>query len=826
MRVSVSWLREYVDLGDELTVADLDAALVQCGLEVEEIHDLTQRVTGPLVVGKVVSIEELTEFKKPIRHCMVDVGEGEPRSIVCGARNFAEGDRVIVALPGAVLPGDFAIATRKTYGKISDGMIASGRELGVSDDHDGILVLPESLDVALGADARPIVGLDDVIIELAITPDMGYCFCMRGVAREVAHRLQLPWRDPAMLVEEPKATADGAYPLIVEDTHGCDRFALRRVTGVDPMADSPEWMKRRLVAAGMRPISLPVDITNYLMLELGQPLHAFDAARLAGPLVVRRARVGETLTTLDDVERRLEPEDMVICDDTGPLSLAGVMGGQTSEVTPDTTDVLIEGAHWEASMVTRTARRHRLTSEAGKRFERGVDAGLCAIAVQRAAQLLVEYGGGTISENVSDVDHRAAATPIVIDASLPARIIGVDYTDSDVDAALAAAGCDFVREGERLSVVPPSWRPDITSDADVVEEVARLDGYDRVPSVLPSSPPGPGLTPVQRRRRIVGRTLAARGTVETVNYPFIDTGLFDVYGMELDDARRRVVTLVNPLVDSEPALRTTLLPGLLKALKLNVDRGHRDVGLFETGLVFSPSPDAEAAVPSPSTADRPTDAELAAFDAVRPIQPYHVGAVFHGRQELSGWWGDGRVADWSDAVALAVAVGTACGVTLEVRQGRYAPWHPGRCAELLVDGVVVGHAGELHPAVCGAVDVPKRTCAMELDLDAIPLPPIESSPLISHYPAALLDVAVVVDSGVAAADVAASLARGAGELLEDLRLFDVYSGGKLGEGRKSLAYNLTFRAPDRTLTAEETVAARDNAVAIAADDHGAELRAV
>ncbi len=374
MRIPVSWLSEYAALPEGLTLEELDAALVDAGLEVEEVDDLRERVTGPLVVGRVASIEELTEFKKPIRHCHVEVGEDEPRSIICGARNFAEGDLVVVALPGAVLPGGFAIGSRKTYGRLSDGMICSARELGVSDDHEGIMVLAEG---TVGADARPAVGLDDVVFELAVTPDMGYCFSVRGIAREVAHRLGVAFTDPAGKAAEPKTTAESPYPLRVE-TEGCTRFTLRAVRGVDANAEAPEWMARRLTQAGMRPLGLAVDVTNYLMLELGHPLHAFDLGRLAGDLVVRRAAGGETPPTRDGVARARDAEDMVICDDSGPLSLAGVMGGASSEVGPETRDVLIEAAHWDQVAIARTARRHRAwprpagtSPRAGRRSPRG-----------------------------------------------------------------------------------------------------------------------------------------------------------------------------------------------------------------------------------------------------------------------------------------------------------------------------------------------------------------------------------------------------------------------------------------------------------------------
>ncbi|MER6595892.1 phenylalanine--tRNA ligase subunit beta, partial [Micromonospora purpureochromogenes] len=523
MRVSVSWLREYVDLPADLPTGDLEQALVDLGIEVDSVVDLRESVTGPLVVGEVLEIEELTGFKKPIRFCRVDVGAangtGEPQEIVCGARNFAQGDRVVVILPGGVLPGDFVIGARKTYGRNSAGMICSAKELGLGDDHSGIIVLPPDTAAKPGDDARPVVGLDDVVVELDITPDRGYALSVRGLARELGHALGVPFRDPG-LAPAPGGTAEPAYPVEVRDTVGCDRFAARMVRGIDPTAETPGWMSRRLTVAGVRSISLPVDITNYVMLELGQPMHAFDADRISGPLVVRRAEAGEKLTTLDGVARTLTAEDMVICDDTGPISLAAVMGGETSEVIGGTTDVLFEAAHWDPVMVGRTARRHRLFSEAAKRWERGVDPALPLVALERAVRLLTEHAGGTVGEQILDIDHVRPVRPVILPADLPSRRVGVAYSPERVVALLEQVGCTVVRGADRLvedpgevgvaagagdvlTVTPPTWRPDLTDPADLVEEVVRLDGYDRVPSVLPTAPAGRGLTWQQRRRRAV-----------------------------------------------------------------------------------------------------------------------------------------------------------------------------------------------------------------------------------------------------------------------------------------------------------------------------------
>ncbi|MGY1683192.1 phenylalanine--tRNA ligase subunit beta [Geodermatophilus sp. SYSU D01176] len=819
MRVPIGWLAEHVDVPAGTPVEDLDTAFVRLGLEVEEVHRPAE-VTGPLVVGRVLEIEELTGFKKPIRWCQVDVGEAEPRGIVCGATNFAVGDAVVVALPGAVLPGGFAIAARTTYDRVSDGMICSVRELGVGEDHAGILVLGDDAP-APGTPAGPVVGLDDVVIELAITPDRGYCLSMRGLAREMGTGLGVPWRDPGAL-DPPPWSGEPAWSVAVEDADRCDRFSMIALEGLDPTAPTPWWMRRRLAQSGVRSISLAVDVTNYVMLELGQPMHAFDRDRVRGPIVVRRAREGERLTTLDGADRALSSDDLLITDDSGPIGLAAVMGGASTEIGDGTSNVLLEAAHWEPTGVARTARRHRLPSEAAKRFERGVDPEMTVAALTRAVALLAEYGGARVVGSPVDVDTRGPRPTIALDPARPGRVAGVPYPPARVTALLTAVGCT-VDGDDPLTVTPPSWRPDLTDPADLVEEVVRLAGYDDVPSVLPTAPPGRGLTERQRRRRAVGRALAEFGYVEAPSFPFVGTAALDALGLDADDPRRQVVLVRNPLSEEEPALRTTLLPGLLAALARNLSRGIRDVALFEHGAVFPGGERAPA--PLPGVDRRPDDETLAALLGAVPEQPWHVAVALAGHREPRGWWGQGRPAVWADAVQAAHRVAEAAGVRLTVRAGDRAPWHPGRCAELLVGGRVVGHAGELHPRVCAALDLPARTAVMELDADALPPAPVATGPHLSSFPPVFVDLAFVLDEGVPAAAVEESIREAAGELLETVRLFDVYTGPQVGEGRRSLAYSLTLRAPDRTLSGEEAAEVRQRVVAFVEQARQAELRA-
>ncbi|WP_282088729.1 phenylalanine--tRNA ligase subunit beta [Streptomyces tendae] len=839
MRVPLSWLREYVDLPATETGRDVQAKLISAGLEVETVEHLGADLKGPLVVGQVLTIEELEGFKKPIRFCTVNVGQangtGEPQEIVCGARNFAVGDKVVVVLPGATLPGGFSISARKTYGKTSHGMICSSDELGMGDDGThGIIVLPPETEV--GKDAIELLELVDEVLDIAVTANRGDCLSIRGVAREAAIAYGLPLRDPALL-DVPGPNAYG-YPVKIADPTGCDRFTARTVTGLSAEARSPIWLQRRLQKVGMRPISLAVDVTNYVMMELGQPLHAYDRSLVQGTIGVRRAQEGEKIVTLDGTERKLHAEDLVITDDRGPIGLAGVMGGANTEIADHdaaenggntTSDVVIEAAHFDQVSIARTARRHKLSSEASRRFERGVDPQAAAAAAQRTVDLLVLLAGGTAEAGVTEISAPSAPHTISVPADHPDKVAGVEYGRETVVRRLQEVGCDVYGQDE-LIVTVPSWRPDLDDINDLAEEVIRLEGYENLPSTLPRPPAGRGLTSRQRLHRRVGRALAGAGYVEALNYPFVGEQVFDQLGLDADDPARRVVRLVNPLSDEEPALRTSLLPGLLGALRRNDGRGAHDLALFETGLVFHPRDEQRVAADLPVDR-RPSEDDLAALDAALPDQPRHVAVVLAGAREQAGWWGKGRPADWADAVESARTVAREAGAELGVRKGQYGPWHPGRCAELFVtvDGEerVVGHAGELHPRVLKTLGLPARTCAMELDLDAVERVGDDTpqAPGISTFPVATQDVALVVEEFVPASEVEAALREGAGELLESIRLFDVYDNAEqLGEGRKSLAYALRFRAGDRTLTVDEASAARDAAVALAGERVGAVLR--
>ncbi|WP_333893314.1 phenylalanine--tRNA ligase subunit beta [Mycolicibacterium gadium] len=827
MRLPYSWLRDVVQAGApgwDVSAEELEQTLIRIGHEVEDVLPVGP-VTGPLTVGRVVEIEELAEFKKPIRAVKVDVGEAEPRDIVCGATNFAVGDLVVVALPGSVLPGDFAIATRKTYGRTSDGMICSTAELKLGSDHSGILVLPEGT-AEPGTPAADVLGLDDTVFNLAITPDRGYCLSVRGMAREIANAYDLDYVDPADIAQLP---ADGeALPLTIDEGTGVLRFGLRPVTGIDPKAVSPWWMQRRLLLSGIRAISPAVDVTNYVMLEIGHPMHAHDRSLITGGFRVRFAEPGETVVTLDDIERRLDPADVLIVDDVATAAIGGVMGAGTTEVRDSTTDVLLEAAVWDPAAVSRTQRRLHLASEAGRRYERAVDPAISVAALNRCSTLLAEIAGGTVEPTLTDwrgdpPREDWSPAPVSMAVDLPDRMAGVEYAVGTTEKRLTQIGAHVVVSDGQVTATPPSWRTDLRQPADLVEEVLRLEGLEVIPSVLPLAPPGRGLSPAQKRRRAIGKSLALSGYVEILPTPFLPAGIFDQWGLPADDPRRSTTQVLNPLEADRPQLATTLLPGLLEALGRNVSRGAVDAALFAIAQVVEPTMETRAVERIPIDR-RPTSDEIATLDASLPRQPQHVGVVLTGLREPAGPWGRGRPVHASDAFEAVRVIGRAAGVELTLRSAQHLPWHPGRCAEVVIGDAVVGYAGQLHPAVIERSGLPAGTCAVELDLDAIPLTETLPAPAVSPFPAVFQDVALIVGEDVAAQNVIDAVREGAGELLEDVHLFDVYTGPQIGEGRKSLALALRFRATDRTLTEDEASAARDDAVQAAADRVGAEQR--
>lgn len=840
MRVPLSWLAEYVDLAHGTTTDDVHAALVTVGLEEEDVH--TFDVSGPIVVGEVLEfVEEPQKNGKTIRWCQVRVApdgetaaDGGPavHGIVCGADNFYVGDKVVVTLPGAVLPGPFPIAARKTYGHVSDGMIASTRELGLGDEHDGILRLSTlGVDAEVGTDAIALLGLDDAAVEINVTPDRGYAFSIRGVAREYSHATGAAFRDPAARPELDAPLGDG-FPVAIDDAdpirgqQGASVFATRIVRGVDATRPTPPWMVSRLKLAGIRSISVLVDITNYVMLELGQPIHGYDLDKLTGGIVVRRAIPTETIRTLDGQVRTLDREDLLITDGSGAIGLAGVMGGALTEMSEDTKNVLIEAANFDPVSIARSARRHKLPSEASRRFERGVDPRIAAAAASRVAELMVSLAGGTADAASSVVGQASEPSPIVLPDGYVSALIGVDYTDDEIRESLQEIGAATADADGGLLVTPPTWRPDITDKSDLAEEVARIVGYDRIPSVLPVAPAGRGLTRAQRIRRTVADTLAAAGATEVLSFPFLRQSANDLYGSPVDGPVP-AVKIANALDASAPYLRTSLLPGLIESARRNLSRGLVDLSLFEVGLVFTPELGATYGTATlPSGVERPSDEQLAELNAGIPPQPRRVGVLILGNTVAKQPGQPAVASGIADALDAVQRIALATGGTIDVVQGSHKALHPGRTAELRVGGTTIGYAGELLPAIAAEADLPRVVAVAELDLDAL----IEATAStlmarpIRALPAATQDLSLVVRRSTPAADVLAAVREGAGDLLEDIRLVDDYRGQGIADDAKSLTFALRFRADDRTLTAAEASDAKLRGSALAAERFGAAIR--
>ena len=822
MKVPLSWLAEYVELPKDATPHDVMEQLVRVGLEEESA--IGGEITGPVVVGKVLEfVEEEQSNGKTIRWCQVQVGPKpeDVRGIVCGARNFEVGDKVVVTLPGAVLPGGFEIAARKTYGHISDGMIASAKELSLSDDHDGILRLVTlGLDPELGSDALELLGLNEAAAEVNVTPDRGYCFSIRGIAREYSHATKAKFTDPASQVTPEKVSG---FDLKVVDsapihgTAGCSNFLLVGVEGIDATSPTPSWMANRLKLAGMRSISIAVDITNYVMLEMGQPLHAYDLDRLTGGIEVRRAKKGEKITTLDDKERILHEEDLLITDQSGPIGIAGVMGGASTEVSDATTKILLEAAIFDPISIARSARRHKLPSEASRRFERGVDHKVSAYAAARAAQLLVELAGGKLSGLGAEHVTEMAAVKISMDAGFPSALVGYEYQEKEVVAALEMIGCKVSGKGS-LEVEVPSWRPDLRHKTDLAEEVARLVGYDKIPATIPVAPPGRGLTRKQQLRRKVLGTLVGGGFVEVLNYPF--------YSPEQNSwfSSSKAIELENPIQSEAGQLRKELLPGLLQAASRNVSRANNNLAIVEEGSAFMSGGTAVTSLPVGN--ERPSDKVLASLNASIPSQPRKLAGVVLGDWVPQQPGQASIEAGYQQAISALFSALGSIGVEAALTQSEVMGLHPGRGAKVIVSGKEVGIAGELHPDIADELHLPGRVGVFEVDLSAIYdlAPELITASEIGVMPAATQDLSLVVGLDVSAADLVETIEEGAGELLESISLVDDWRSETLGQ-KKSLTFSMVFRAKDKTLTAAEATAAKEAAVQLAAERHGAELRA-
>ena len=796
MRVPLSWIRELTPVeADPRAVAE---ALDQLGLEVEAIDAPGEEILD-VRVARTLEVRPHPNADR-LRLVDIDFGSGTT-TVVCGAPNVTAGMIVPYAGVGSTLPGGFTLERRKIRGEVSDGMLCSARELGLGDDHTGILDLPES--APLGADVRDVLGLDDVVFDLSITPNRPDAMSMVGVARELAAHFGLPLSVPEPAVEESGEPTSASVTVEVEAPDRAPRFTARRIEVT--MGESPDWMQRRLTLAGMRPISNVVDVTNYVMLERGQPLHAFDLHRLAGPgIVVRRATDGELLTTLDGVERTLTGEDLLICDaERAPQAIAGIMGGGATEVHAGTTAIVLEAAYFEPMGISRTSKRLGLRSEASARFERGIDPNGVLAGSTRAAQLFAEVAGGvTAPEPIDRYPEPVERPRITVRTPRVGALLGIEVTPDQVRDALTPLGIEVEAGGSatELVAVAPTFRPDLEREIDIVEEVGRRIGLDSIPRALPDTTGhAGGLTPRQQERRRLADVLVGLGGAEAMTVPLVAEADLERFGLPTDDT----VRATNALRAEEPILRPAILPGLLKSAALNAGHGLADLVLFELGHVFAP--------PSPG-ALLPDERDHLAFLAT--------GVVHRAPVEPD------RPIDAYDATDAVHALADA----LELADVRLEPtdapgFRAGRAAAVLVDGEVVGHAGELAPDVLASFGVAAPAAALELDIEALRAGPRRDrtfrSP--SRYPASTIDLAFTVPDTVTAAAVAATIAA-SDPLVESVRTFDEFRSEALPPGTRSLAFALRYRAPDRTLTDAEVGALRQAAIDAVTTTHGATLR--
>lgn len=795
MRVSVRWLEDYVRTN--VPPGRLAELLTVSGTKVEAIHEPGRSIEG-VVVAEVIAI---ADHPNADNLTLVDVTTGtEQMRVVCGARNFGAGDKVPYAGVGARLP-ELEITERKIRGEISRGMLCSAAELGVSKDHSGILVLPP--DTRPGADVVPILGLDDTILELEITPNRPDCMGMIGIAREVSAVLGTELLLPE-LSQEPAPDSGARVAVKLEDAQGCPRYVAHLIEGVK-VGPSLGWVAARLTASGIRPISNVVDATNYILMETGHPLHAFDAAKVHDrTIVVRRARRSERLRTLDGEDRELDVADLLITDPRRALALAGVMGGDESEVSDATTAVILESAYFDPVSIAFTSRRHSLRTEASARFERGTDPEGVALAAARCAQFIsLTAGSGPPSAIVDEYPVEIARERISLRPSRTDAILGVEVPAQAQAERLRALHLEVQERDGLLDVTIPGFRPDLRREIDLVEEIARLGGFDQLPATLPPGASG-GLDREQAFDRTIRRELVAFGLTEAWTSTFGSTADLDALSVPDDHPGRRMVALTHPMSEQEDKLRTSLLPGLLRSVARNIAHRIIDVALFEVARVYEPS------------------------DERLPNEPTLVAAVATGARRAASWDDEAQAWDFFGLKGILESLADGFGVgRMTFRPAEGMPFHPTRAATVSLRAAVLGSLGELHPEVCDRFDVPEGTVAFEIAL--APLVAAVGGRVrteeLPRFPSTYIDLAVVVDEGVAA-DAVQGMIESAGEPeLVSARLFDLYRGEQVPGGHKSLAYALELRVPDRTLTDEDALAVRDRIVARLQEGLGAQIRA-
>ncbi len=816
MRVPFSWLREYCDPGIE--AGELAERLAMTGTEVERVGVVGPPAAEGFVVGKVLEREKHPDADR-LSVCTVDTGDGEPRTIVCGAPNVAAGQTVPVALPGATMPGGTKLGKAKLRGVESHGMILSAAELEVAEESAGILVLDDG--PAPGTPLGEVLPVAEPVLELEVTPNRPDCLGVYGVAREVhaitaAPLAAEPWAEDAAAEGEGEA---GDYASVtVEVPELCPRFTARVFTDVT-IGPSPAWLQARLSAAGQRSINNVVDITNYVMLLTAQPLHAFDLDKVPdGALTVRAAVDGETMTTLDDVERSFDAETVLVCDSRGPSGIAGIMGGQVSEVSDETTRVLLEVANWNGTNILRSSRLLGLRSEASSRFEKQLHPELCMRAQRIASRLMVELCGAKLVPGTIDVAAEAQAVPrIRLRGERVEGLLGMRIEQADQIAYLERLGFAVEVDGADLVAgVPADRHYDVTREADLIEEVARVHGIDRhLPSTLPAVGQSGALRRDQRLRRRAEDALRDLGFDEIVGWSFTDPGEAERLRIPADDPRAEGVTVSNPLSEDQSVMRTNLLGSLLDAAQRNLARDAERVALFESGRIYL----------SGEAADGPLGGAFAGKQPAPYVEPQRLGVLAVGSLTPRSWRGGGETADFFALKGVLEGLAARLGIALAFEPAGEPFLHPGRGAKVLAGEAAAGWVGELHPLVCRRWDL-DSAAGFELDLSPLIAPATageETFEDVAAFPAVLQDLAVVVPGEVPAAQVRDAVLAGGGELLRSAEVFDLYEGEQLGEGRKSLALRLEFRAEDRTLTDEE-VAAKRESIAVALSEIGGSPR--
>ncbi|MFI5318062.1 MAG: phenylalanine--tRNA ligase subunit beta [Myxococcota bacterium] len=798
MRVALGWLAEFVDVP---AVDALAERLTTAGIEIEGIER-----TGPdlsaIRVGHVLAREKHPDADK-LSLCRVDVGDGEPLEIVCGAPNVAAGQKVPVALVGVELPGGSRIKKSKIRGVVSNGMICSARELGLGDEHDGILVLDAS--AAVGKPLTDVLRAGDVVLDFELTPNRGDWASMLGIAREVRALFGGELRLPPLAPAESGEPAASRIAVAVEDRAGCHRYAARIVRGVR-IGPSPPWLAARLEAAGMRSVNNVVDVTNLVMLELGQPLHAFDLDRLKGRTVrVRAARAGEMLRTLDGQARVLEPSDLVIADDSGAIALAGVMGGADSEVHAGTTNLLLESAHFHPSRVRKTARRLGLHSEASYRFERSIDPDGQARATDRAARLLVELAGGSVAPGVVEARGEPAlrGAEIALDPARVNRLLGTTLSPAEMVALLARVDVAAERDGALLRCRPPRFRADLAIPADLIEEIARIHGYDAIPATLPGAQLS-GITLPPRRATLdaVRASLVGAGLTELITFTCVDASEHDALRLPADDPRRACVRVVNPIHASQDTLRTQLAGAVLRSARGNLARQISALRIFELGRVFTPT--------------RP--GEL-------PREPLQAVALITASEP--GVWDHAETPVFFEAKGVAERLLADLAKPAVFAAGECEPFlHPAASGTLSVAGRTVVRLGELHPACAAAFEITVAAALVVVDVDALdalktPGPRYRE---VSKHPRVVRDLAVLLGREVPAGDVLEAIRKQAGGALTSASVFDRYEGKGVPDGKVSLAFRLVFQRTDRTLTEQEVAKTTERVVAALRQNFGGELR--